>query len=274
MLLLDARSHHRNTQQEQKPYYAKLLNMFPLKTLTIFMMIMLLPFPRTSATAADEGNTAGGLRGAAGGARKALRPPGTVKSPIDKISPPMQSPSPPLRRPKSPPPSPSPTRSPPSRKLAPPPPRPSPFPPPPRHDIRSPPPPPRTPCTICVSYIIEKLNNTPTPPVYWNCTDIQAFIVNHINVVNANVLNQSAASCLSTDLTEVAQVCYTSNGQENEMYSIILPLLYDPSSVLFNKNGGCSGSEHGLSVSLVVGGEGPDPHMAPSCLQGSFDVQC
>ncbi|GIL90377.1 hypothetical protein Vretimale_18248 [Volvox reticuliferus] len=207
-----------------------------------------------------------------------------ISSPIEKVSPPMQSPSPPLRRPKDPPPSPSPTRSPPSQtKLSPPPPRPSPSPPPPRNDIMSPPPPPPTPCTVCVSIIGDQYD---IERGFGGCTYTQNIISYSMGQVAQKTemtdsFYQVAATCISTaDLKEIIQVCFMFASKEKGskqagLVSVVInPLIFFMVLVPSKEMDGCSGSLNGHQISIIMGGEGPDPNMAPSCLQGSFDVQC
>ncbi|GIM15485.1 hypothetical protein Vretimale_18262 [Volvox reticuliferus] len=207
-----------------------------------------------------------------------------ISSPIEMIPPPMQSPSPPLRRPKDPPPSPSPTRSLPSQiKLSPPPPRPSPSPPPPRNDIRSPPPPPPTPCTVCASYIFVRVMNSLSLDVY--CPRFLNNLASSMITAAAkaqmlNSFTQSATSCImaDNDVDSVVQVCYTLASEEEGRLlagSLSYQVSPDLSYVMHMEGDGrCSFSNNGFVISFVIGGAGPDPYMAPSCLQGSFDVQC
>ncbi|GIL87588.1 hypothetical protein Vretifemale_15633, partial [Volvox reticuliferus] len=209
-----------------------------------------------------------------------------ISSPTEKYPPPMQSPSPPLRRPKDPPPSPSPTRSPPSQtKLPPPPPRPSPSPPPPRYDIRSPPPPPPTPCTVCVSVILN--DSSPRPFVDDQlCKLLKGLILAAMEAGARKTpllssFNESAGSCFLVDGQAIGQVCFTlASKVEGLIMTGSLSYQFSPDFIgIFNMGGDgrCSGSLDSYNswfVSIVIGGAGTDPSMAPSCLQASFDLQC
>ncbi|GIL60504.1 hypothetical protein Vafri_15048 [Volvox africanus] len=217
-------------------------------------------------------------------------PRGSKPSPPSPPFPPRAPPPRPSPPPRSPPPLPPPTirRSPPPSPFPPAqsssplkrPPHPSPSPPPPFSGIESPPLSPPPPCTVCVSFRLERYawplyDVAFRPHICESLSDTVNQLIHDMAAnVDVDVLDVLSTSCSDT----LMKVCliFASNEEggklqsQAELFNTIFP---DKVLDAFGLNA-CSEIIEGYTFSLFVGGDGNDPSTDTGCVQYDLSYSC